>query len=163
MESTQRPGLFNKAESIMKALAAAGLMGMALVTGVDVFGRGLFNSPLLGSEEIVSILAVLTVGFTLPYSHSQRSHLGVEFIFERLGNRARSVVKGLTDLAAAALFGIIAWRMLVLGQSMQESGELTMNLGWPFHPVIYALSLCFLVFALFHLKDLARLMAPRRS
>lgn len=163
MESTQRPGLFNKVESIMKTLAAIGLLTMALVTGVDVFGRGLLNIPLTGSEEMVSILAVLTLGFTLPYAHSQGSHIGVQFIYERLNRNSRIVIRGLTSMAAAALFGIIAWRILVFGLSLKESGEVSMSLGWPLYPICYALTFCFLVFALFQLRDLYDLLVTRKA
>ncbi|MFW5837279.1 MAG: TRAP transporter small permease [Desulfovibrionaceae bacterium] len=132
----------------MKVLAAVCLFGMAVVTGIDVMGRGAMNAPLFGSEEMVSILAVLAVGFSLPYAHSQGSHIGVEVLYQRLPRRARQWLMLATDLAAAGLFGVVAWQMIDYGFSMRASGMVSMNLALPVYWVVWALGFCLAVFAL---------------
>ena len=146
--SPNQPGVLARLETAMKVAAAFCLMAMAVVTGVDVVGRGALNTPLYGSEEIVSILAVLALGFALPYAHSQGSHIGVEVVYQRLPRRARQVLRLVTDTAAAVLFAVVAWRMVLYGMSMRESGTVSMNLGLPVYWVVWALGLCFAVFAL---------------
>ncbi len=147
------PGLMERLEWGMKVVAAACLLGMALVTGADVVGRAALNLPLFGSEEIVSVLAVLVVGFSLPYAHSQGSHIGVEVVYQRLGWKSRRLVKLITALASSGLFAVVAWQMFRLGTSMRASGLVSMNLALPFYWVVYALAFGFSVFSLWLLRD----------
>ncbi|MFW5721994.1 MAG: TRAP transporter small permease [Desulfohalobiaceae bacterium] len=152
-EKERSQGLMGRLEWGMKVVAAACLMGMALVTGADVVGRAALDIPLFGSEEIVSILAVLVVGFSLPYAHSQGSHIGVEVVFQRLGRRSRRVVRLITGLASSGLFAVVAWQMVRLGTSMRASGLVSMNLALPSYWVVYALAFGFSVFSLWLLFD----------
>jgi TRAP-type C4-dicarboxylate transport system permease small subunit len=142
-----KKGVLDKLEKAMTAVAALCLFTMALVTGADVVGRGALNAPLFGSEEIVSILAVLAVGLSLPYAHSQDSHIGVEALYQRLPRSTRRFLRFSTGLAAAALFGVTAWRMVLYGFSMRASGMVSMNLALPVYWVVWVLGGCFVVFA----------------
>ncbi|WP_243543987.1 TRAP transporter small permease [Pseudodesulfovibrio tunisiensis] len=145
--------ILGRLETVMKIVAACCLMGMALVTGADVLGRGAMNTPLFGSEEIVTILAVLVMGMALPYAHSQGSHIGVEVVMRRFSRKVRARVKCFTDLCACVLFGIVAWRMALYAASLERSGQVSMNLELPTYWVVHALAFGFLAFSLCLLKD----------
>lgn len=155
MEETKRPVL-DRVESVMRKLAAACLMGMALVTGADVFMRGVFNTPIFGSEEIVGILGIIVVGFALPYTHYQRSHIGVEILVRRLSKRTREAVKLVTNSATLFLIATITWRMFLYAQSQAETGEVSMNLELPEYMVIYVLSFGFLVYTVCLIVDIIK-------
>lgn len=141
----------------MKVVAACCLMGMAVVTGIDVIGRGVLNTPLYGSEEIVSILAVLVAGFALPYAHAQGSHIGVEILVRRFGRKVRQRIKLITDLTAFGFFAVVSWRMVLYGLGLKKSGTVSMNLALPTYYVIFALAAGFAVYALFLLRDVLRI------
>lgn len=148
-------GFLDRLTIWMRNGAAACLMGMALVTVVDVVGRA-FDHPLFGSEEIVTILAVLAVGLSLPYAHQQRSHIGVELFFRHLPRRGRRVLGTATLHLSFVLFVLVSWRMWLYGDTMRESGVLSMNLELPEYLVVYALGVGFVVFALALGRDLLR-------
>lgn len=150
------PRLLSRLEGGMKVAAAACLMGMAVVTGLDVAGRAAMNTPLYGSEEITSILAALALGFSLPYAHGQGSHIGVEVVYQRLGRRARRALDVCTRFVSAALFGVAAWQLWTYGLDKRQVGQVSMNLGLPTYYVLFALAACFAVFALFLLRDALR-------
>lgn len=152
-------GLLQKLETTMKVLAAACLMGMALMTGADVLGRAAFNTPIFGSEEIVTILATLAIGLSLPYAHTQRVHIGVEIVTRRLSRRARRIIGLCTDSAALALFTLVAWRMFTYAGTLKESGEVSMNLELPEYLVVYALAFGFAAFALAVARDVCAFFA----
>ena len=137
----------------MKIMAAASLMGMALLTGADILGRGVWNAPIYGSEELVSILAVLVVGFSLPYAHCQGSHIGVEVVVRRFQRLTRKIIKLLTDLISLGLFGVVAWRLFLYGKTLEKAGEVSLNLELPTYYVIFALGAGFVAFSLFLLRD----------
>jgi len=140
-------------ERIMRTVAAAALVGMAALTGADVFLRGTFNTPIFGCEEIVAILGVIAVGFALPYAHYQKSHIGVEILFRRLPKPARDGLALATNLAVLCLVSVVTWRMFLYAGTLAESGEVSMNLELPEYYVVYALSLGFFVYALCLLAD----------
>lgn len=154
--------LLSGLEGGMKVVAAACLMGMALVTGLDVAGRAAMNTPLFGSEEITSILAALVVGFSLPYAHSQGSHIGVEVVYQRLGRRARRWLAFGTQFVSAALFAEVARQMWAYGLDRRAVGQVSMNLGLPTYYVLFVLAGCFAVFALFLLRDALRALKGGR-
>lgn len=155
--------LLDKVSAVMKALGALCLASMAAVTGLDVAGRGLFNHPLFGSEEIVTILAVLAVACTLPTAHTDKSHIGVELVMRRLGHRTRMVVRLCTDVAAMCLFGLVTWRMWLYGETQRASGRVSMNLELPEYFVIYFLALAFFVFTLMIARDVLTLACKKES
>lgn len=138
--------LLSNMERVMRVVAATCLIGMACVTGADVLLRGTMNMPIFGSEEIVAILGVIVVGFSLPYAHYQKSHIGVEILVRRFSKKTRRTVKLCTDMATFGLVGVITWRMFLYAQSQAESGEVSMNLELPEYQVIYVLAFGFLVF-----------------
>jgi len=154
--------LFSRMEGGMKAVAAACLLGMAVVTGMDVVGRAAMDMPLYGSEEIASILAVLVVGLSLPYAHSQGSQIGVEVVYQRLGRRARRILSFSTHLVSAVLFGVVAWQMWTYGLDRQQVGQVSLNLALPTYYVLYVLAGCFAVFTLFLFRDALRALGRNR-
>ncbi|WP_247648316.1 TRAP transporter small permease [Pseudodesulfovibrio sp. zrk46] len=147
----------------MRKIAAICLMGMALVTGADVFMRGVFNTPIFGSEEIVGILGIVVVGFALPYTHYQKSHIGVEILVRKLSKRTRRALKLLTDSATLFLVGIITWRMFLYAQSQAESGEVSMNLELPEYMVIYILAIGFLAYTACLVSDIIKFFNDKGS
>jgi len=148
-------GIFlNKADRLMKAVASFCLMGMAVVTCTDVILRSTINKPIFGSEEIVSIFAIMAIGFALPFAHRKNAHVGVEVLFRLLSARNQRRVKAATTIVSFFLFLIIAWQMFVYAQVTRQSGALSMNLELPMYYFVYALSFCMLVVALFMLRDI---------
>jgi len=138
----------------MKGLASVCLIGMALVTCTDVILRSTINKPIFGSEEIVSIFAILTIGFALPYAHRQSAHVGVEIFYRLLSAKRRRTIKLVTNCISFLLFSVLAWQMFIYARVTQNSGALSMNLELPMYRFVYALSFCMLVVALYMLQDI---------
>ncbi len=145
--------LIRKTELGMRTLAAFCLISMALLTGADVIARGM-SHPIFGSEEIVRFLAVLVMAFSLPYAHSQGSHIGVELLYRHFPRKVRHAISFCTNLTAFGLFCVVTWRMFCYATSMRASGEVSLNLELPEYLVVFATALGFLWFTLFLLQDL---------
>jgi len=143
-----------KTQRFMKGVASTCLMGMCLMTCADVILRSTINQPIFGSEEIVSIFAVLAIGFALPYSHAKDSHVGVEIVVRLLSKRTQDIIKLITNIVALFLFLILTWQMFIYARVMSHSGELSMNLELPMYYFVYALSFCLLVVSLYILQEI---------
>lgn len=137
----------------MRALAAACLVGMVLMTCADITGN-FFDEPIFGSEEIVSFLMVLVIALTLPFSHMERIHVGVEIVFRLLPAKVQILLKIFTDFLSLLLMITITVMMFSYGYDTWISGEISMNLGFPEYMVIFALAACFLVLNFYILRDI---------
>lgn len=138
----------------MKGVASICLMGMALMTCADVILRATINKPIFGSEEIVSILAVLAIGFALPYAHKKDSHVGVEIVVRLLSKSSQERIRLITNALSLLLFLLLSSQMFKYAQVMQGSGVLSMNLGLPTYIFVYALSFCLLIVSLYLLQEI---------
>lgn len=140
----------------LKILGAICLVAMMGLTCVDVIGR-YFGRPVFGSVELVIFLATLTTALALPYTHEARGHIGVEILVRLLPQRTQTAIELTTSILTAALIGLITWRMVDYAGTIRESGQVSMNLEFPEHLIIYAVGFCFLVFTLLIVKDIVNL------
>ena len=137
----------------MKIIGAGCLVGMMLLTCVDVVGRA-FGHPIFGSVEIVGYMAILSVVMAMPYTHQVQGHIGVEIIVRLFSERTQTIIDICTGIVSLILFAIVTWRMTVYANTMKESGEVSMNLELPEHLVIYVTAFCLLTFTLVILRDI---------
>ena len=147
----------------MKIIGAACLVGMTFLTCADVVGRA-FGYPIFGSVEIVGFMATLAVGMALPYTHQVNGHIGVEIVIRLLSKKVQTVIEICTGILSLMLFAIVTWRMTIYARTMQESGEVSMNLELPEHLIVYVTAFCLLVFTLnilqFVIQNIRKLKAP---
>ena len=136
----------------MKIIGAACLVGMTFLTCIDVVGRAL-GHPIFGSVEIVGFMATLAVVMAMPYTHQVQGHIGVEILVRILSEKTQTIIDICTGILSLILFSVISWRMAVYAHTMQESGEVSMNLELPEHAIIYVTAFCLVVFTLIILKD----------
>jgi TRAP-type C4-dicarboxylate transport system permease small subunit len=148
--------------SVMRVAGCVCLLGMALVTVADISGR-LGKSPIFGSEEVVSFLAVLALGLSLPYAHTYRSHIGVEVFVQLLSTRVRRRLKLFREVLSVAFFALVTAMMALYAHDKQLSGEVSMNLGLPEYLLIYVLAGCFAVTTLTMFADLVRFILQWRQ
>lgn len=137
---------------LMKIVGATCLVGMTFLTCADVIGR-LFGYPIFGSVEIVGFMATLAVVMALPYTHKVQGHIGVELLVRLFSEKTQTKIEICTGILSLALFAIVTWRLWIYGNTMKESGEVSMNLELPEHYVIYVSAFCLLVFTLIILQD----------
>ena len=139
----------------LKILGAVSLVGMVALTCVDVVGR-FFGYPVFGSVELVGFMATLSVALALPYTHQVKGHIGVEILVRLFSERTQTIIDLCTSIFSMGLFALITWRMAVYARTMQKAGEVSMNLEFPEHIIIYITSFCFLIFFLLIIQDITK-------
>lgn len=151
---TKTADLFNWA-------AAAALVGMMLLTCVDVVMRRSFNHPIPGTYEIVGLLGALLISFALAYTTAQKGHIAVEFLVQRLSKKIQRVIDAANQLLGITLFVILSWQSVLYAMDLKESGEVSMTVQMPIHPFVFGIAigcaLVSLVLALDFYKSLTRL------
>lgn len=147
----------NAIRTLLKVLGATALVGMMAITCVDVVGRYL-KHPIFGSVEITGFLATLTAIMALAYTHEMSGHIGVEILVRHFSRTTQDVIELFTNLIGLVLCGMITWRMFLYAQTMGQSGEVSMNLQFPEHLIIYTCSFCFLVLVLTMIEEIITLI-----
>ena len=138
---------------ILRIIGGACLAGMMMITCIDVVFRR-FGHPILGRSDVVEFLAVLVLACAMPYTHKDGGHVGVDLVVQHIGTRAQSILDSITSLVAMVLFAIVSWQMWLYAKELALKGEVSMTIQIPVYPFIYAVSICFAVFALTILVDL---------
>jgi TRAP-type C4-dicarboxylate transport system permease small subunit len=149
--------------SKMKLIGAACLMGMTLLTCVDVVGR-FFRHPVFGSVELVTVMATIAVAAAMPFTHKEQGHIGVEILVRLLSPKKQCITDIFTGVLSLILFAIVTWRMTTYAADIRESGEVSLNLQLPTYVFIYFMAFCCLVFTLIILQEIiANVVKLRRG
>lgn len=138
---------------LLKKIGGFCLVGMMALTCADVIGR-IFGHPILGSVELVTVMATTAIAMGLAYTHESKGHVGVEILVRLLSPRVQTMIELGTNILSLCLFGIVTWRMFLYAHDLYKTGEETVNLELPEFAFVYALSICLVVFTLTILRDL---------
>ena len=138
---------------ILRIIGGACLTGMMMITCIDVVMRA-FGHPIFGSIDVVKFLAVLVLACAMPYTHKDGGHVGVDLLVQHTGARTQGVIDSITSLVGLTLFALVSWQMWLYARELGLKGEVSMTIQIPVYPFIYAVSICFAVFALTILVDL---------
>ncbi|HSL62440.1 MAG TPA: TRAP transporter small permease [Desulfotignum sp.] len=136
----------NRLSNIMKVIGGIALVGMMLLTVVDVIGR-LFQRPIFGSVEIVGFLATIIVAGALPYTYRIGGHVGVEILMQTASRKTQILVRIATRALTLFLFGLITWQMFLHAGELKQIGEVSMSLKFPTYYIAYILGFGLLLFA----------------
>ncbi len=124
----------------LNVLAALAMIFVMLLTVADVILRR-FMLPVPGAYDIVSLVSSFIISFSLGYTSVQKGHIAVEFLFEKLPERASRILSAINELIASVFFGILAWQALAYALRSMGSGEVSPTIRLPFFPFILGLAL----------------------
>ncbi len=128
-----------------KVFGAGCLAAMMLLTCIDVVGR-VFRHPILGTEEIVGLLAALAMGAAMPYAHAVHAHVGVDMLVKELSPKKQAMIDTITNILAFFLFFLMGWQSWLYALDLKNSGQVTMTLQLPNYYIVFFLSICFFAF-----------------
>lgn len=122
-------------------IGVAGIIVMVGVTTADVIGSKIFNLPVPGSTEIVSLAQVATIAFAVAATQRKRGHISVEMFVHRLSPRLQAAIRVVISMAGFMLFVLLIWGGIEFGHSLREAKEVSATVQIPFFPFAYAFSL----------------------
>jgi TRAP-type C4-dicarboxylate transport system permease small subunit len=91
------------------ALAAAIIFLLSFLVVADVLGRGLFNSPVKGTPEIVSMSIVIICFLLAGYAVHSGGMLRTDVIVGLFGRRGHAFADLASGILGAAFFILIVW------------------------------------------------------
>jgi TRAP-type C4-dicarboxylate transport system permease small subunit len=138
-------------------IAGAALMFIMLLTSFDVILRYL-GKPILGSYDMVSLGGAIIIGFAVPKSSLDKTHVSVDVLVEKIPQPRRDIVNLSTRIIAISFFTVLTWNLTKLGISYFRTGESTMTLALPLYPIAFALGVCCFIECLVLLSDAVRIV-----
>ena len=129
------------------------LMGLVLLTVVDVCLRYVFNAPILGGRDIFQLGLVVMVAFSFAYGGATGAHVAIDFI-TRTGWRFLRWTDLLNKLIGVALLALLVWQSLVNAVDAYRYNEGTTLLRLPYAPFYFVLAIGFFLYFLVLLAEL---------
>ena len=113
-----------------------------------------FGHPIEGAYDLVSLLAVVIIAFSMAYTQVQRGHISVSLVVSRLPKQARLVIARITSLLGLGIFILLARQSCVFAKRLWASGEVSITLETPLFPFVYLIALGAIILCLVILTDL---------
>jgi TRAP-type C4-dicarboxylate transport system permease small subunit len=125
---------------VFVGVSALAIVGMMVVTCLEVILRRFFGVSITGVVDIVRICAALAMAGALPYTTACKGHVAIEFFFQKLGRSARAVVDAITRICVIVMFAFLAAQCANYGSSMWATNQGTTTLQWPEFWVAYVVA-----------------------
>ena len=106
--------ILHSAIRVVTMVALGALSIMVTIIVINVIGRYLFNRPFMGTVEIVQLLLVITVFFSVAHTEVRKSHISFNEAVRRFPRGAQTIVDSVVYFASAAYFFLMAWREVKL-------------------------------------------------
>ena len=155
----------SKLFSITTYIGGIAVAVMALVTGIDIVGRYLFNFPLPCAFDLTGnfLSVVAACGFIT--ATVKKAHIDVDSFYEMLKKRYRFFLDLISSSLLAIVFLVFAWQCFIAFYgSLVPNLELTPGtpafVTFPFHLLLaLSFSICFIV----SLLNIYRLAKSKRD
>ncbi|WP_181711274.1 TRAP transporter small permease [Roseovarius sp. TE539] len=139
------------------------LLATALLTLADVVGRNFLNAPVPGATELTELALVAITFLLYPRVAWRDTHISVDLLDGIMGPRAKWLQRLLAALIGVAAFGVLAWRLWLLGDRITGYGDVTPYLRIQLGRVYYGMSVLSGVTAIVYALRVALIIViPRR-
>lgn len=145
------------------------LLGILALMSGEVIFRYLFNKPILGTVEISSYLLVIFCFTGVAFTQSQRGHINIELVTQRLPPSFQRVLRIITLTLSFVTFVVITWQMASAFWKSWEMQEVRWGaLPLPVWPVKFMIAFGSLTLCLQFLLDIYdeirnKITLPERS
>ncbi len=120
-------------------VAAVSVVLIMTVIVVDVVLR-FFRHPIPGTIDMVGLLGSLVISFSLGYTSIQKGHIAVEFLYDKLPEKARGVIGAINELVGTVFFAILAWQSFIFALKLKASGEVSPTIQMPTYPFVFGIA-----------------------
>jgi TRAP-type C4-dicarboxylate transport system permease small subunit len=135
-------GLLHRASERLAWAAVFGLLGLAVLTTLDVLLRWLFAKPIPGVVDVVTLAGAVLLAACMPWIAASRGHIAIDALGRAAGPRAKRALDLFGALVTVAFFAVLAWQYVGFAREMYETGERMPVLRWPVWPWWTAVAAC---------------------
>ncbi len=142
--STQ-PGLWDKINkwmhSILGPVVSIVLFFMMALTFVDVVGRYIFNSPVVGGVELTEFTMAIVIFLGLTLLCCEEGHVVVDIFDSFVPEGMKPIQNIIINIVSFIVMGVISWQLWLKAGEAVEYGDRTQFLLMPMGPLFYFMSI----------------------
>ena len=129
----------------------AGIMVLIVASIITRF----FGRVIPGSYELIELMIVVSVAFSLAYSGIKRGHVVVKIIVDLFPKRVQDIIAGFTNFISLIFWGVVAWAAYKI---TVEKGilEVTDDLLIPYMPFRFIFAFGLLLLAMAFLIEMVK-------
>ena len=140
-----------RVEALLGVVASVILLGMMLLTFVDVVARYVFSRPLRGAFEITELMLLVLIFAGLPLVSFTDEHALMDFIDRLLPTRAQRALEGFVQAVCAAIMFLLAWQVWLKANRIWAYRDATDVLRIVYGPFVYFMAVSIALAGLIHL------------
>ena len=146
-------------ERAFQAITALLMMGMVVLTLLQVASRYALQSPYPWTEELARINLIYLTFFGSVVAFQRREHLKIEILVHALPRGARKWLRISVDVASMLVLGVVVWQGAPLLYKFWPM--LSAALNWPTTVFYFPVVFCCLVMLVYTAQDVVA--AARRT
>lgn len=122
---------FEATTKLLHYVSGGLIVALMLLTVANIVGRWLWDIPVSGSVELTQTGMVAIVFLGLAYAQVQEDHIRVDLLYERLGNRGKTVLGLFAAVVSFATVAVVTWSLYDYVGVLEASNRTTSSLGIP--------------------------------
>ena len=134
-------------------LSMIGYSVICLLSIADVVAYRGFNSPILGAYEIVEVLMVASVFCSFAYAQSNKAHINMPIVVEKLPRPVRLFCILLTSGLSIYIASYLAYAAFTQAQFSVIDGKMTGMINIPWYPFYFIEAAAMIVFTIILVID----------
>ncbi len=139
-------------------VAGTALVLIMLLTSLDVILRYL-GYPIPGAYDLVSLGGAFVIGFAIPRTSWDRTHVTVDILTAKLSVSKQAVFAVGTRILALFFFLVLGWNLVRMGIGFMRTGDSTQTLSVPLYPLAFALGICAFIECIVLVADVVRVVS----
>ncbi|MDJ0933104.1 TRAP transporter small permease [Breoghania sp.] len=110
---------------------------LTCITVIDVIGRYLLNSPLMGATKLTELLLTAVIFLGLPAVSLDDAHICVDILLSRVPRLLEPLCGFLVNLVSAGVLGVVSWQLWKRGIDLSGYGQSTNTLHISIAPLAW--------------------------
>ena len=150
------PAWERRVEVLLGIAASAILMGMMLLTFVDVVARYVFSRPLRGAFEVTELMLLVLIFAGLPLVSFTDEHAVMDFVDRVFSPRGLMLTQRLVQAVSAAFMFLLGWLTWLKADRIWAYRDSTDVLRIVYGPFVYFMALTLFLAGIIHLYKVVR-------
>jgi TRAP-type C4-dicarboxylate transport system permease small subunit len=155
--------LIDRLSVLLGTVAGVALTVLALFTVVDIVMRYVFNAPIGGSIDIITLALAVMTFCALPYAGRSDGHIVIDLMPDFPNPRVTAARDAVSKLLIAAAFALLAWQGWQRAEIAAMLGEASNMMQIPYAWFFRLMAACVSFYTLTLIVEAALLLAGRRA
>jgi TRAP-type transport system small permease protein len=138
-------------DRVIGFVAALILLGLMMLTAVDVVSRYIFNWPLRGAFELTELGLLVLIFAGLPLASRRGEHVTLDFIDRPLGPRLADIWRRVVEVIVGLVILGLSWQIWLKAGKIYGYGDVTDVLRVPVGPFVYLMALMVAITGVIHM------------